>query len=124
MRKHVESQAALTSHHSAPLAWRSRCALALLASLAIAGNAVAAPCFTVDASKVTVNQLFATGVSSHLVDLEDMPSVSTMVSRGTESHNLVFMNVKRDAAKKNVTAFAAKIDDKAYEFPNDSCSKK
>ena len=66
----------------------------------------------------------AWGRYASLIHQDDMPSVSTMVSRGTESHNLVFMNVKRDAARKNVTAFAAKIDDKAYEFPKDSCSKK
>ena len=53
-----------------------------------------------------------------------MPSVGTMASRDSESHNMIFMSVKRDAAKKNVTAFSAKIDDRTYEFPKDACPKK
>jgi hypothetical protein len=99
-------------------------ALALFAGLMLAGNAFAAPCFSVDGTKVSVNQLFTSDVKAHVVDLEDMPSVSTMVSRGSEGHNLIFMNIKRDAAKKNVVSFSAKIDDKPYDFPGGACAKK
>jgi hypothetical protein len=119
MRNCVEIQGASTkSAH-----W-TRCALPLLAGLVFASNAFAAPCFSVDGTKVSVNQLFAGDVKAQTVDLEDMPSVSTMASRGSEGHNMIFMNIKRDAAKKNVTSFSAKIDDKNYEFPKDACSKK
>jgi len=37
---------------------------------------------------------------------------------------MIFMSVKRDAARKDVTSFLAKIDDKSYEFPKDACSTK
>ena len=96
---------------------------ALAAGLAFGANALAAPCFAVEGTKVSVNQLWKDG-KPQVVDLEDMPSVSTMVSRGGEGHNLIFMGVKRDAGKKNVTAFSAKVDDKAYEFPKDACPGK
>ena len=98
--------------------------ISMLAGLALAANAQAAPCFSVAGTKVSVNQLFASDKKPHVEDLEDMPSVSAMASRGSESHNLIFMNIKRDAAKKNVTSFSAKIDGKDYEFPKDACTKK
>jgi hypothetical protein len=47
-----------------------------------------------------------------------------MASRGSEGHNLIFMNIKRDASKKNVLSFAAKIDDAMYEYPTRACAKK
>ena len=99
--------------------------LPTLAGLALTANASAAPCFTVAGTKVTVNDLF-TGADKkpQVVDLEDMPSTSTVASRGSESHNLIFMGVKHDAGKKNVTAFSAKIDSKDYAFPKDACAKK
>lgn len=102
---------------------RTCLALSMLAGLALAANAHAAPCFAVAGTKVTVNKLFKDD-KPQVVDLEDMPSVSTMASRGSESHNMIFMGIKRDAAKKNVTSFSAKIDDKTYEFPKDACKGK
>jgi hypothetical protein len=102
---------------------RFRLVVPALAGLVLAANAHAAPCFTVAGTKVTVKNLFATG-NPHIVDLEDMPSVSTMASRGSEAHNLLFMSIKRDAAKKNVTSFSATIDGKTYEFPKDACKGK
>ncbi len=94
-----------------------------LAGLAFTANAYAAAvCFAVAGNKVTVNNLFATG-KPQVVDLEDMPSLSSVVSRGSESHNLLFLNIKRDAAKKNTTAFAATIDGRNYEYPKDQCKK-
>ena len=101
-----------------------RCAgavVSLLAGLALGGAAQAAPCFAVNGEKVSVNNLFADG-KPQVVEL-DMPSVSTVASRGPESHNLIFMGIKRDA-KRNVTAFSAKIDGKDYAFPKDACPKK
>lgn len=98
--------------------------LALLASLLFAGEALAGPCFLVSGTKVSVHQLFAGDGKVKTIDLEDMPSVSTMDSRGSEAHNLIFMNIKRDAAKKNVLSFSVKVDDKNYEFPKDACPKK
>lgn len=89
-----------------------------------AGSATAAPCFSVEGTKVAVNQLFASDGKAHVVDLEDMPSVSSMASRGSEAHNLIFMNIKRDATKKNVVSFSAKIDDATYEYPKGACPKK
>ena len=97
--------------------------LSLLAGLMLAGNALAAPCFSVEGTKVSVSSLFAGDAKAQIVDLEDMPSVSTITSRGAESHNMIFMNIKRDAAKKNVVSFSVKIDDKTYEFPKDACAK-
>lgn len=120
-KNRVESQRALIKNM---VAAGNRRTLALCAGLALAGNVLAAPCFAVEGTKVTVNQLFASEPKSKLVDLEDMPSVNTMASRGSEGHNMIFMNIKRDAAKKNVTSFSAKIDDKGYEFPKDACPKK
>ena len=98
--------------------------LPLLGGLVFSGSALAAPCFAVDGTKVSVQQLFTKDTKPQVVDLEDMPSVSTMASRGSEAHNIIFMSIKRDAAKKNVTSFSAKIDEKTYEFPKDACSKK
>ena len=99
-------------------------AFPLVAGLTLVGSAFAAPCFSVEGTKVSVNQLFTSDVKAHVVDLEDMPSVSTMVSRGSEGHNMIFMNIKRDAAKKNVVSFSAKIDDKPYDFPGGACPGK
>ena len=124
MRNRVEFQGASTSHIRTTSAHWAGSALPLLAGLVFAGSALAAPCFSVDGTKVSVNQLFAGDVKAETVDFEDMPSVSTMASRGSEGHNMIFMNIKRDATKKNVTSFSAKIDDKNYEFPKDACSKK
>jgi hypothetical protein len=100
----------------------------LIAALALCGSSIApaagaaTPCFTVSGTKVTTNNLFATG-GPHLIDLEDLPSVSTIASRGPESHNLIFMKIRRDAAKANVTSFSVKVDGKDYEFPKDACKK-
>lgn len=88
-----------------------------------AGAAQAAPCFAVDGTRISVNGLFADG-KPQLVDAEDMPSVSQVASRGSESHNLIFMGIKRDAGKKTLTAFKAKVDGKDMEFPKDACAKK
>lgn len=33
------------------------------------------------------------------------------------------MGIKRDAGKKNVTEFKAKVDGKDYEYPKDACRK-
>lgn len=93
----------------------------VLAFVCTAGtaNAFADPCFTVDGNKVTVDRLFTTG-KPHVEDVEDMPSQSSMVSRGSEAHNLIIMKIKRDGAK-NVNAFSATIDGKNYEYPKDGC---
>jgi hypothetical protein len=95
----------------------------MFAGLLLAAPAQAAPCFSVTGTKVTINKMLASG-SPHVVDLEDMPSVSTITSSGSESHNMIFMGIKRDAAKMNVTSFSAKINGKAYEFPKDACPGK
>ena len=88
---------------------------------ALAASAFADPCFTVEGNKITVNRLFADG-KPHVEDVEGMPSQSSMVSRGPEAHNLIFMKIKRDGAK-NVSAFEVKIDGKNYEYPKDMCPK-
>lgn len=124
MTNRVEFSGASTKYNMTTSARRMAFALPLLAGLVFTSNALASPCFSVDGTKVSVNQLFASDVKAQVVDLEDMPSVSTMASRGSEGHNMIFMNIKRDAAKKNVTSFSAKIDDTTYEFPKDACSKK
>ena len=100
-----------------------RFVLPLLAGLAFTASAAAAPCFTVAGTKVTVEGVF-TDKKPWVVDLEDLPSTSTMSSRNSEAHNLIFMNVKHDAGKKNVTAFSVKVDDKDYAFPKHACPKK
>lgn len=124
MRNRGELQGASTKGILTPGArWRGM-ALPLLGGLVCSGSALAAPCFAVDGTKVSVQQLFTKDTKPQVVDLEDMPSVSTMASRGSEAHNIIFMGIKRDAAKKNVTSFSAKIDEKTYEFPKDACSKK
>ena len=99
---------------------RIRLILPLFAAFAFTANAQTAPCFTVDGEKVSVNNLFKDG-KPQVVEL-DMPSISTIASRGSESRNMIFTNIKRDA-KKTVTAFSAKIDGKDYAFPKDSCKK-
>ncbi|MBI3149647.1 MAG: hypothetical protein HYZ17_14155 [Betaproteobacteria bacterium] len=103
---------------------RGRINLPLLAGLLFCGEALAAPCFSVSGTIVSVHQLFAGEANAKTIDLEDMPSVSTMISRGPEAHNLIFMNIKRDAAKKNVASFSVKIDGKTYQYPRDVCPKK
>lgn len=106
----------------------ARAPFLLIAALILSGltimrpAAAAAPCFTVSGTKVTTQNLFATG-APHLIDLEDLPSVSTISSRGSESHNLIFMKIKRDAAKANVLSFSVKVDGKDYEYPRDVCKK-
>lgn len=124
MRNHGKVQDASTNYIMTTSARCTGFVLPLLAGLVFASNAFATPCFSVAGTKVSVYQLFAGDMNAKVVDLEDMPSVSTMVSRGSEGHNLIFMNIKRDEAKTNVTSFSAKIDDKTYEFPKDACSKK
>lgn len=94
---------------------------AALAATAFVAHAQT-PCFTVSGEKASVHNVFKDG--QPLVVELDMPSVSTMTSRGSEARNLIFMNIKRDDSKKNVTAFAAKIDGKDYAYPKDACPKK
>ena len=101
-------------------ATRYRIAAAMLAALPFAA-AAAAPCFTVSGEKASVHNVFKDG-KPHVVEL-DMPSVSTMASRGPEASNMIFTKIKRDE-KKNVTAFSAKIDGKDYSYPKDACPKK
>jgi hypothetical protein len=98
--------------------------LALALALSAAGpvHAQAGPCFTVAGEKASVHNVFKDG-KPHVVEL-DMPSVSTIASRGSESRNMVFTGIKRDDAKKNVTAFNARVDGKDYAFPKDACPKK
>ena len=92
--------------------------------LLMAGSAVADPCFTVEGTKVTVQQLFKGDAKPHVIDLEDLPSVSHMISRNSESHNFIFMNIKRDAAKQNVLSFSVQVDDRKLEYPQTQCPKK
>lgn len=96
--------------------------VSFVAGLAFAAGAPAATCFTVDGTKVSVNGLFKDG-KPQVIDAEDMPSVSQVASRGSESHNVIFMGIKRDSGKKNVTEFKAKVDSKDYEYPKDACRK-
>jgi hypothetical protein len=37
---------------------------------------------------------------------------------------MIFMSVKRDSARKNVTSFLAKVDDKSCEFRKDAWPRK
>ena len=101
--------------------WHPRILAALAAALSVTANAQA-PCFTVSGEKASVHNVFKDG-KPQVVEL-DMPSVSTVASRGSESRNMIFMGIKRDDSKKNVTAFSAKIDGKDYAFPKDACPKK
>lgn len=98
------------------------CILAALAATLPATATAQTPCFTVSGEKASVNNVFKDG-KPHVVEL-DMPSVSTVASRGSESRNMIFTGIKRDDSKKNVTAFAAKIDGKDFAFPKDACPKK
>ena len=93
--------------------------IALSASLVAYGQA--APCFTVSGEKASVHNVFNDG-KPQIVEL-DMPSISTMASRGSESRNMLFTKIKRDD-KRNVTGFSAKIDGKDYEYPKDACKGK
>ena len=93
----------------------------LLAGFACVASGQATPCFTVSGEKASVHNVFKDG-KPHVVEL-DMPSISTMASRGPESRNMIFTRIKRDD-KKNLTAFSAKIDGKDYEFPKDACKGK
>ena len=95
--------------------------LALPAGLALATGVQAAPCFTVAGEKASVHNIFKDG-KPHVVEL-DMPSISTVASRGSESRNMRFEKIKRDA-RNNLTSFSAKIDGKDYEFPRDACKVK
>ena len=69
----------------------------------------------------SVHNIFKDG-KPQVVEL-DMPSVSTMQSRGSEARNMIFTKIKRDE-KKNVTGFSAKVDGKDYEYPKDACKGK
>ena len=89
--------------------------------LSDAAQAQGAPCFTVSGEKASVHNIFKDG-KPQVVEL-DMPSISQIASRGSESRNLIFTGIKRDE-KKNLTAFSAKIDGKDYAFPKDACPKK
>jgi electron transfer flavoprotein alpha/beta subunit len=96
-------------------------ALGIALSAALAAHAQATPCFTVSGEKASVHRIFKDD-KPHVVEL-DMPSISTIASRGPESRNMIFTKIKRDE-KKNVTGFAAKIDGKDYEYPKDACKGK
>ena len=124
MKNRGEFQGASTQGILTPGARWMGIVLPLLGGLVLSGSALAAPCFAVDGTKVSVQQLFTKDTNPQVVDLEDMPSVSTMAARGPEAHNITFMGIKRDAARKNVTSFSARIDEKTYEFPKDACPKK
>ena len=95
--------------------------LGLTLSAGLAANAQTAPCFTVSGEKASVHKIFKDG-KPQVVEL-DMPSVSTVASRGPESRNMIFTKIKRDE-KKNVTGFSARIDGKDYEYPKDACKGK
>ena len=122
MMNSLECEVGSTKMNSTRARWMSF-TLPLLTGLMLASNALAAPCFSVDGTKVTVSGLFAKDAKAQIVEL-DMPSISMIASRGSESHNMIFMDIKRDATKQNVVSFSAKIDDKTYEFPKDACPNK
>jgi len=92
----------------------------LLAGFACVASAQATPCFTVSGEKASVHNVFKDG-KPHVVEL-DMPSISTMASRGSESRNMLFTKIKREGGK--LVSFSAKIDGKDYEFPKDACKGK
>lgn len=96
--------------------------IALIAlSSALSINAYAAdPCFTVKGNTVSVMNLSAKHGTAHVIDVEHMTSVSSMVSNGPDANSIQINGIKRDA-EKNVTSFDATIDDKAFHYPNDAC---
>jgi hypothetical protein len=70
------------------------CALPIDQAPSLLRRRQAAPCFTVSGEKASVHNVFNDG-KPQVVEL-DMPSISTMASRGSESRNMLFTKIKRD----------------------------
>lgn len=83
-------------------------------------------CLKVNGEKIEIHNL---GDKPLVIDRDGIPdfastammqSVST--AKGSESYNILVTGVKRDA-KKAITSFDVKIDEKSYAYPKDSCGK-
>ncbi|MGA3085187.1 MAG: hypothetical protein ABSE95_10375 [Thermodesulfobacteriota bacterium] len=83
-------------------------------------------CLKINGEKVEIYNLRSDPV---VIDRDGIPdfastsmgqSVST--EKGSKSYNLLLTGVKRNA-KKAITSFDLKIDEKAYTYPKDSCGK-
>jgi len=83
-------------------------------------------CLKVNGEKVEVHNLANKPI---VIDRDGIPdfvatSMLESVSTGKESksYNLLLTKVKRNA-RKVITSFDLKIDEKAYVYPKDSCEK-
>jgi hypothetical protein len=83
-------------------------------------------CLQVSGEKVEVHHLGSTPLVIDREGIPDFAATSVMQSTATEkeskAYNLLLSKVKRDA-RKVITSFDLKIDEKTYSYPKDSCEK-
>ncbi len=83
-------------------------------------------CLKVNGEKVEILNLASQPVVIDREGIPDFVPTSMMKSISTakesKSYNIFLNNVKRDA-KKAITSFDVKIDEKTYSYPKDSCGK-
>jgi hypothetical protein len=83
-------------------------------------------CLKVIGEKVEVHNLGSTPLVIDREGIPDFAATSLMQSMATETeskaYNLLLTKLKRDA-RKAITSFDLKIDEKTYSYPKDSCEK-
>jgi hypothetical protein len=83
-------------------------------------------CLKVSGEKVEVHNLGSTPLVIDREGIPDFAATSLMQSMATETeskaYNLLLTKLKRDA-RKAITSFDLKIDEKTYSYPKDSCEK-
>jgi hypothetical protein len=105
-------------------------AIAVLVFVAVGFAQAASPqkgvCLKVNGEKVEIYNLRSTPVVIDRDGIPDFASTSMLESisaaEGSKSYNLLLTGVKRNA-KKAISSFDIKIDEKAYTYPKDSCGK-
>jgi hypothetical protein len=94
--------------------------------LAHAGGKQKSICLKVNGEKIEIHNLADKPVIIDRDGIPDFASTAMMQSvstaKGSESYNILVTGVKRDA-RKAITSFDVKIDDKSYAYPKDSCGK-
>lgn len=83
-------------------------------------------CLSVSGEKISIHNLADKPLVIDRDGIPDFASTSMMhsvsTSKESKSYNIQLDGVKRDA-KKAITSFNVKIDEKSYSYPKDSCKK-
>jgi hypothetical protein len=94
--------------------------------LARAAGGVESVCLKVNGENVEIRGLTQEPIAIDREGVPDFVATSMMKSVSTatesESYNILLSGVKRDA-KKAITSFTLKVDEKAYSYPGDACGR-